>query len=227
MISRATGSSVCKPNVMVPSASRDTSRPVRPRRVVGMLIGTISAGLARRFRSRSAARLSTSRDERQAPGKFDHGRLTNFPSGAPRANEPNESNATTRGRKTRSSPRRVEPSLPPFAGEGRGEGVARRRPTISESTRPIGLYPSLHCEWSEAIRGSAAAIVALEAVRPPTPQMFETVSTRPALETRRRTLSWREGWPRSPGRGARGNGNARSPSPQVASFVFGRRPSRN
>jgi tetratricopeptide (TPR) repeat protein len=65
-----------------------------------MLIGTISADWARRFRSRSAARLSTSRDGRQAPGKFDHGGLTNFPSGAPRANEPNESNATTSGRKT-------------------------------------------------------------------------------------------------------------------------------
>ena len=66
----------------------------------------------------------------------------------------------------------------------------------------------------------------LAAPRPPTPQILETVSTRPALETRRRTLSWIEGWPRSQGRGARGNGNARSPSPQVASLVFGRRPSR-
>src|ERR1700688_19735 len=67
----------------------------------------------------------------------------------------------------------------------------------------------------------------LAAPRPPTPQILETVSTRPALETRRRTLSWIEGRPRSQGRGARGNGNARSPSPQVASLVFGRRPSRN
>ena len=33
----------------------------------------------------------------------------------------------------------------------------RRRPTIGESTRPIGLYPSLHSERSEATRGSAAA----------------------------------------------------------------------
>ena len=41
----------------------------------------------------------------------------------------------------------------------------------------------------------------LAAPRPPTPQILETVSTRPALETRRRTLSWIEGSPRSPGRG--------------------------
>ena len=37
--------------------------------------------------------------------------------------------------------------------------------------------------------------------RPPTPQILETVSKRPALETRRRTLSWIEGWPRSQPRG--------------------------
>jgi hypothetical protein len=105
-----------------------------------MLIGTISADWARRFRSRSAARLSTSRDERQAPGKFDHGRLTNFPNGAPRGNEPNESNATTRGRKTRSSPasahdpRRFE-LIRPCAGEPWRRPISASRSALSRNTK--------------------------------------------------------------------------------------------
>ena len=47
----------------------------------------------------------------------------------------------------------IEPSLRATAKQSR----LRRRPTISELTRPIGLYPSLHSERSEATRGSAAA----------------------------------------------------------------------
>jgi hypothetical protein len=73
----------------------------------------------------------------------------------------------------------------------------------------------------------------LAAPRPPTPQILETVSTRPALEMRQRTLSWMEGWLRSQGRGApveMATLGARRPR-QVASLVFGvsfwRRPSRN
>ena len=55
----------------------------------------------------------------------------------------------------------------------------------------------------------------MAAPRPPTPQILETVSTRPALETRRRTLSR---FARKTG-SARGNGNARSPSPSPSRVI--------
>ena len=77
----------------------------------------------------------------------------------------------------------------------------RRRPTIGESTRPLGS--TRHCIPSEAKPS---------AVPPPPARRFGGASSADAanprdrsyttgLGTRRRTLSWIEGWPRSQGRG--------------------------
>ena len=96
----------------------------------------------------------------------------------------------------------------------------RRRPTISESTRPIGLYPSLHSERSEAIRGSAAArpLIWRRLVR------RRRKSSRPFLHDR----LWKCVGGPLVDRGmaslartgsARGNGNARSSSPSPCRVI--------
>jgi hypothetical protein len=105
-------------------------------------------------------------------------------------------------------------------------GALRRRPTISESTRPLGS--TRHCIPSEAKPS---------AVPPPPARRFGGASSADAANPRDRFSTTGfgntsadplvdRGMASLARTGARGNGNARSPSPQVASLVFGRRPSR-
>ena len=102
----------------------------------------------------------------------------------------------------------------------------RRRPTVGESTRPAAS--TRHCERGEGNpRFRCCPSAGLAAPRPRTPLVTETLTTRPVLGTRRRTI-----------RGemacfamlamtgsARRNSNSRSTSPsQVAPLASGRLP---
>src|SRR5271163_2246490 len=104
----------------------------------------------------------------------------------------------------------------------------RRRPTISESTRPVGLYPVI----AFRVKRSRSA------VPPPPARRFGGASSADAANPQDRFYTTGlgnasadplvdRGMASLARTGRRGNGNARSPSPQVASLVFGRRPSRN